>query len=72
MAYASFEKISNLTPDFQDYMTRMNSLTVPMLRMWERVLKDPTDKTSYILTDEEVLLIKHTAEAFLAGDKSGK
>jgi len=43
-----------------------------MLRLWERVLKDPTDKTSYLLTDEETLLIKHTAESFLAGDKSGK
>lgn len=72
MKTPNFDKVKDMTPDFQEYMTRTTTLMIPMLRMWERVLKDPTNKDSYLLTDDEVLMIKHTAESFLAGDKSGK
>jgi len=62
----------NIQQEMKDYLTRMNTLTMPLLRLWERVLEDPKNPKSYLFTDDEVLVIKHVAEAYLSGDKSGK
>lgn len=62
----------DITDELKDQLTRLNTLMVPWQRLWERVLKDPANKDSYLFTDDEVLLIKHTAESYLSGDKSGK
>jgi hypothetical protein len=55
-----------------EMMNRMWQLFQPLNNMWQRVLKDPSKKENYFWTDDEVLVIKHTAEAFLSGDRSGK
>lgn len=62
----------DITDELKDQLTRLNTLMVPWQRLWERVLKDPANKDSYLFTDDEVLLIKHTAESYLSGDRSGK
>ena len=62
----------DITDELKDQLTRLNTLMVPWQRLWERVLKDPANKESYLFTDDEVLLIKHTAESYLSGDRSGK
>ena len=53
----------DITDELKDQLTRLNTLMVPWQRLWERVLKDPANKESYLFTDDEVLLIKHTAES---------
>lgn len=62
----------DITDELKDQLTRLNTLMVPWQRLWERVLKDPANKENYLFTDDEVLLIKHTAESYLSGDRSGK
>ena len=62
----------DITDELKDQLTRLNTLMVPWQRLWERVLKDPANKDSYLFTDDEVLLIKHTAESYLSGERSGK
>jgi len=54
-----------------EMMNRMWQLFQPLNNMWQRVLKDPSKKENYFWTDDEVLVIKHTAESFLSGDRSG-
>lgn len=62
----------DLTKEFKDNLTLMTTLTMPMLCLWQRVIKNPADVKSYQFTDEEILVIKHTAENFVSGDTSGK
>lgn len=63
---------TRLTDEGMEMISRMSLLFQPLNNLWQRVLKDPTKKENYFWTDEEVLTIKHTAEAFLSGDRSGK
>ena len=63
---------TRLTDEGMEMISRMGLLFQPLNNLWQRVLKDPTKKENYFWTDEEVLTIKHTAEAFLSGDRSGK
>ena len=63
---------TRLTDEGMEMISRMSLLFQPLNNLWQRVLKDPNKKENYFWTDEEVLTIKHTAEAFLSGDRSGK
>jgi len=74
--YKNRRSMSEFTKSINDegmeMMNRMWQLFQPLNNMWQRVLKDPSKKENYFWTDEELLTIKHTAEAFVSGDKSGK
>lgn len=63
---------TKLTDEGMEMMSRMWLLFQPLNNMWQRVLKDPSKRENYFWTDEELLTIKHTAEAFVSGDRSGK
>jgi len=66
------EFTKSINDEGMEMMNRMWQLFQPLNNMWQRVLKDPSKKENYIWTDDEVLVIKHTAESFLSGDRSGK
>jgi hypothetical protein len=66
------EFTKSISDEGMEMMNRMWQLFQPLNNMWQRVLKDPSKKENYFWTDDEVLVIKHTAEAFLSGDRSGK
>ena len=66
------EFTKSINDEGMEMMNRMWQLFQPLNNMWQRVLKDPSKKENYVWTDDEVLVIKHTAESFLSGDRSGK
>ena len=63
---------TKLTDEGMEMISRMWLLFQPLNNMWQRVLKDPSKRENYFWTVEELLTIKHTAEAFVSGDRSGK